>query len=133
MIDISNELFTHIKNSVEQNFNGEIYVLGESLGTPSKFPCVTYEEISNIPVHLDSAAQNKYARLNIRIQVFSNKQTGKRAEARKIYSIVDECLQNVGFHANSFSVKPNFYLTDIYQITSTYEAVTDRNGFIFRR
>lgn len=132
MIDISNELFTMLKQQAEANIE-DVKVIGESQGTPSEFPTITFEEITNIPTHLDSAKLNKYARLNYRIQVFSNKKSGKRAEARAIYKVVDEFMQSVGFHATTFSTTPAFYLTDIYQITSTYEAVADSSGNIFRR
>lgn len=131
MIDISNEVFTIIKKAVKEYDTG-ITVIGESIGNPSRFPCVTVDETSNVPVEMDTSLLNRYALLQYRIQVFSNRESGKRMEAREIYRIIDETMQKHGFTCKTYSVRPNIYLSNIYQIQTTYEAISSRDGFIFR-
>lgn len=131
MIDHSNEIFNVVAKALRSAFEG-IQVKGEYVATPSRFPCVTVDETINIPSHLDSGARNKYARLTYRVQVFSNKENGKRAEARKIYGKVDELMQGMGFFAKTYTTTPAVYNSEIYCITATYEAVVGADGVVYR-
>ena len=58
MIDFSNEIFNAVAKHLRSLYKG-IQVIGEYVKIPSKFPTVTIDEISNIPIHLDSAKVNK--------------------------------------------------------------------------
>lgn len=131
MIDYSFEIFNAVAIDLRAAYEG-IKVVGEYVASPTVFPTVTIDEISNVPVHMDSAVQNKYAQVTYRVQVFSNLRTGKRAEARKIYSRVDEKLQVLGLYAISYSTTPAIYNSEVYCITATYGAVIDRNGAVYR-
>lgn len=131
MIDYSNEIFNTISASLREAYE-RITVMGEYVSVPAEFPCVAIDEISNIPSHLDSAATNKYAAVRYRIQVFSNKTAGKRAEARLIYGTVDEIMQGIGLMCKTFTTTPDVYNSNIYQITATYEGVIDSKGTIYR-
>ncbi len=131
MIDYSNEIFNAVAQDLRLAFP-EIKVVGEYVSSPTVFPTVTIDETNNIPVHLDSAAQSKYAQVVYRVQIFSNKRGGKRAEARDIYKRVDDIMQSMGFFASSYSSTPTIYNSEIYQITATYLAVIDRNGAVYR-
>ena len=132
MIDKSNEIVTLGTKKLRETYPN-ITVIGEYVDTPSKFPCVTLDETSNIPVHLDSATVNKYANIQYRVQVFSNKESGKRAECREIYNTIDELLQSIGLVCTSYVTTPTVYNSSIYQITAIYSGVIDRNGSLFRR
>jgi hypothetical protein len=110
----------------------DIQVKGEYVATPTAFPTVTIDEIQNIPVHLDSGIENKFAEVVYRVQIFSNSKHGKRAQAREIYGVVDAKLQSLGLYAVSFSTTPAIYNSEIYSITATYRGVIDRNGVIYR-
>ena len=131
MIDYSFEIFNAVATDLRAAYEG-IKVVGEYVASPTVFPTVTIDEISNVPVHMDSAVQNKYAQVTYRVQVFSNLRTGKRAEAREIYSRVDEKLQELGLYAISYSTTPAIYNSEVYCITATYSAVIDRNGAVYR-
>lgn len=109
-----------------------IQVKGEYVSTPSKFPTVTIDETSNVPTHLDGGRTNKYAAITYRVQIFSNKENGKRAEARKIYKTVDELMQDMGLFAKTYTTTPAVYNSEIYCITATYEGVIDVGGTIYR-
>ena len=131
MIDKSNEIFNLVATKLREEFEG-ITVIGESIDTPSKFPCATIDETYNVPVEKDSRTLNEYAHVRYRVQVFSNA-TSKRAEARKIYKVIDEVLQGINLDCKSFSTLPEIYNSKIYQITSTYEAIIKEDGTIFRK
>ena len=131
MIDYSNEIFNTVAVSLRSAFEG-IYVKGEFVNIPAKFPCVTIDEIRNIPDYLDSAQEAKYARVTYRVQVFSNAESGKRGEARKIYDRVDRTMMELGLFCKSYSTTPEVYNSEIYSITATYEGVIGRDGVIYR-
>lgn len=131
MIDYSNEIFDKAAKHLRSVYEG-IQVKGEYVATPSRFPTVTIDETRNIPAHLDSGSKNKYASVTYRVQVFSNKESGKRAEARKIYAAADEIMQELGLVAKTYTTTPSIYNSEIYCITATYEGVIDIGGVIYR-
>lgn len=131
MIDHSNEIFNIVATDLRSAYSG-VKVVGEYVATPTTFPTVTLDEIQNIPVHMDSAVENKYAEVVYRVQVFSNSKRGKRAEAREIYDSVDVKLQSLGLRAVTFSTTPAIYNSEIYSITATYRGVINKDGVIFR-
>ena len=131
MIDFSNEIFDAVAKHLRSLYKG-IQVKGEYVATPAKFPTVTIDEIGNIPVELDSAKTSKYADVVYRVQVFSNKANGKRAEAREIYKAVDEKLMELGLIAKTFTTTPAIYNSEIYSITATYGGIIGRDGVIYR-
>ena len=131
MIDHSNEIFNDVATDLRSAYTG-IKVVGEYVSSPTSFPTVTIDETQNTPVHMDSAVHNKYAQVQYRVQVFTNKKSGKRAQAREIYGRVDEKLQALGLYAISYSTTPAIYNSDVYCITAIYTGVIDRNGVVYR-
>ena len=132
MIDKANEIFTLVATKLREKYQG-ISVVGEYVDVPSKFPCVTFDETYNVPTNLDNAKFNKYARVQYRVQVFSNKDSGKKAEAREIYKSVDEILQEIGLLCTSYMTTPTIYNSSIYQITAIHSGTIDNKGYIYRR
>jgi hypothetical protein len=130
MVDYSNEVFSVVAKDLRSLYSG-IQVIGEYVETPAKFPTVTLDEINNVPVHLDSGATNKYARVLYRCQVFCNGE-GKRQKARTIYDTVDRILMGNGLYAKSYTTTPAIYNSEIYCITATYEGVIGEDGVIYR-
>lgn len=130
MIDYSNEIFNEVAGHLRSLYPG-VQVIGEYVDTPAKFPTVTIDEISNTPVYLDTAAENKYARVVYRVQVFCNGD-GKRSAARQIYGSVDEALMLKNLFAKTYTTTPAIYNSDIYCITATHEGVIGEDGTIYR-
>lgn len=130
MIDYSIEIFNTVAKDLRSAFKG-ITVVGEYVETPAKFPCVTLDEIKNIPTHLDSATENKYAQVTYRSQVFCNGE-GKRKKAREIYNSLDKTLMGLGLYAKSYTTTPAIYNSEVYCITATYEGVIGMDGTIYR-
>ena len=131
MIDFSNEIFNAVALELRSLFP-QLQVKGEYVDVPAAFPCLAIDEIRNIPAHLDSGKRNKYAAVTYRIQVFSNLESGKRAQAREIYAAADEILMGLGLFCKSYTTTPAIYNAEIYSITATYEGVIDATGVIYR-
>ena len=130
MINFSNEVFNTAATNLRSLYS-DIQVVGEYVETPAQFPTVTLDEISNVPVHMDSAATNKYARVIYRSQIFCNG-VGKRQRARDIYDSLDRILMGVGLVAKTYSTTPAIYNSEIYCITATHEGVIGEDGVIYR-
>ena len=134
MIDVLNEVFTSVAVPVREAHPG-IMVTGEYTRQPSKFPALTLDETQNVMVERleDSSNEEKFSRLTYRMQVFSNKASGKKAEARAIFATADEVMRGMGFRRITYTTTPEIYDSTVYSITATYEAVIDENGFTYKR
>jgi hypothetical protein len=132
MIDYSNPIFNRIAQKVWEVHGKSVKVVGEYVDTPKEFPCVAIDEIYNIPTELDSG-EPKYAAVTYRVQVFSNKRSGKRAEAREIYSTVADEMYSINLMGKTYTATPDVYNANIYQIRGTFEGAIRKDGMIFRR
>lgn len=134
MIDYQNEIFTEVATAVRSSHKG-VFVTGEYTRSPSKFPTVTIDEIENVTMSnlVDSSGEEKFSGLTYRIQVFSNKTAGKKAEARSIFKTADSVMIGLGFQRVTYMTTPEIYDSTIYSITATYEATVNVNGVFFRR
>ena len=130
MIDYSNEIFSAVAADLRSTYEG-IKVVGEYIASPTLFPTVTIDEIQNVPAHLDSATQPKYASVVYRVQVFCNG-TGKRAKAREIFGTVASRLGSMGLVGVTYTTTPSIYNSEVYCITGTFRGVIDRDGVIYR-
>jgi hypothetical protein len=134
MIDLNSTVFTNVATVVRDNHAGAT-VIGEYVRKPSKFPTVTLDEISNVMVDSleDSSNEEKFAGVTYRLQVFSNKQNGKKAEAREIFATADAEMRRMGFRRVTYSTTPEIYKSTVYEITATYEAIVSWDGFVYVR
>lgn len=134
MIDYSNHIFTNVANDVRNAHIG-VKVIGEYVRTPSSFPTVALDEISNVMVDRleDSSHEETFAGVTYRLQVFSNKQSGKRTEARAIFATADATMRRMGFRRVTYATTPEIYDSTIYGITATYEGVISIQGYVYKR
>lgn len=134
MLDFSNEIFTAVAAPVRKAHRG-ITVIGEHTRNPSKFPCLTLDETQNVTMGnlADSSQTEKFVGLTYRLQVFSNKTNGKKAEARAIFATADNVMLAMGFQRITYSTTPEIYESTIYSITATYEAVVGVDGVMYKR
>lgn len=134
MIDVSNEVFTRVAKAIRGKYF-TAKVTGEYIRRPSEFPTVTLDEIENTTVdRLEDSSQNEnFVGVTYRLQVFSNKQGGKRAEAREIFATADAEMRSMGFRRVTYTTTPEIYESTIYSITATYEAVVSSEGYMYAR
>lgn len=134
MIDFYNEIFSAVATAVRDNHIA-VTVTGEYTRKPSKFPAVTLDEFRNVMVDAleDSSNEERFAGVAYRLQVFSNKENGKKAEARAIFTTADAEMRRMGFRRISFTTTPEIYDSTIYNITAIYEAVISASGGVYKR
>ena len=134
MIDYLNEIFTTVATTLREK-HSEITVTGEYTRMPSKFPSATLDEIENVTVNAleDSSAAENFSGLSYRLQVFSNRQSGKKAEARAIFATADSTMRGLGFRRITYTTTPEIYESTIYSITATYAAIAGSDGVIYKR
>lgn len=134
MLDFNNEIFTTVATAIRNEHLGAT-VTGEYTRSPSKFPTVTLDETQNVMVDRleDSSGEEKFAGVTYRLQVFCNKQSGKKAEARSIFATADAEMRRMGFRRVTYAVTPEIYDSTVYNITATYEAVLGADGYAYKR
>ncbi|MBP5741279.1 MAG: hypothetical protein J6W59_05965 [Bacteroidales bacterium] len=130
MIDIYSQVFTKLYNGltgvkVEDEYPNAL---------PGTFPAVTLAETRNLnDINLnDSSEREKFARLRYRVRVYSNKTTGRKSEARNIFSTADSIMWDAGFRRVAYTATPEIYNSTIYGISAEYESVVDENGVLYR-
>lgn len=134
MNDFENEIFTAVAAEVRSEHPGAV-VKGEFVRSPAEFPMAAISEFENIMIDelMDSSQKEHYSGLGYRLQVFSNKIGGKKAEAKAIFATADKKICSMGFHRRTYAITPEIYDSTIYSITATYEAIVDVNGTIYKR
>ena len=134
MIDLENEIFTAVANAVRFE-HAHATIKSEYIRTPATFPTVALSETDNVVVDelMDSSLEEKYAGLGFRLQVFSNKDAGRKTEAKAIFKTADDVLCGMGFRRRTYTTIPEIYSSTIFSITATYEAIADANGVLYKR
>ena len=133
MIDIENQVYTEIYNKVTASFPNAKIESTLNL-TPSEFPCVCVEEISNTSLEssIDSASNENHATVTYEVNIFSNKAVGRKSEAKEILNLIDTMLLSYGFIRLS---KEPVSLSEgtMYRIIVRYRAVVSKDHTLFRR
>lgn len=134
MIDIENELFNQIATKLRNKFNS-ISVYGEYIRSPAVFPAVFIEERGNNVYERtqDSGNIENHARLMYEVNVYSNKQTGKKSECKKIFEVIDNEFASMGFTRTLKEPIANLEDASIYRMVGRYTGVISTNKTIYRR
>jgi len=134
VIDIENEVFNRIATRLREEFN-PISVYGEYIKSPAVFPAVIIEERGNSAHERtqDSGSVENHARLMYEVNVYSNKQSGKKSECKSIFKVIDEEFASMGFTRTLKEPISNLEDATIYRMIGRYTAVVAVGGIIFRR
>ena len=127
MISIYVELFNRIAPLLRQQFKG-ISVYPEYLNAPAKFPHVSIVEADNYTQQSSVGLLNNEVAVNLlyEINVYSNKQNGKKQEADKIMNVIDDQMQDMGFIRTSKIPIANIENATIYRIVARYTKLQTR-------
>lgn len=128
MIDIENDVINLVARTVHQTWPSA-FVGGEYTEYPSAMPAVTVEEIDN-SVYQKMRTENieNAASVTYQINVFSNKAGGRKSEAKRILSAIDNALSANGFTRVMTNHIPNLNDSTIFRIVARYEAVVGPHG-----
>jgi hypothetical protein len=134
MIDIENEVFNHVSATLREKYTG-IYVVGEYVKTPPKFPCVSLVEMDNQTYQRteDSGSSENHVSVMYEVNVYSNKTIGKKSECKEIAAIIDEQMLALGFARTMLQPIPNLDDATIYRMVGRYSAIISKDKLLFRR
>ena len=132
MIDLEFDIFTALATRLRTEYPG-IFVSGEYVPAPPSFPAVSIVESDNRVVedmrtlNIENAALVMYE-----VQIYSAKVNGKKAEAKEIAETVDAFLTSIGFTRTMKNQVPNMNDATIYRIVCRYEAIIDKDFWIYQ-
>ena len=134
MIDCENEIFSTVAESVRKAYPS-VFISGEYVRTPSKFPFVSLIEMSNTAYDRTqtSGSLENHASLMYEVNVYSNKKSGKKSECKAIASLIDNELAALGFSRTMLQPIPNMDDATIYRMTGRYTAVISKDKKLYRR
>ena len=123
MIDIESFVFSRVSEKLRNTFD-DIFVSGEYIDAPAKFPAVTLIEVNNsvLPSMRTTTVENGTTVL-YEVNVFSNKIGYKKSEAKDILEIIDAEMSAIGFMRTMAQPTPNLADSTIYRITARYSGV----------
>ena len=133
-IEFENALFTKLAIAVRLQYP-EAYVVGEYVAQPPRFPAVYIVEQNN-SVYMpgrDSGDIENYSDVMYQVDVYSDRNVGKKAECKAIMAIIDDQLSKLGFTRTFLNPVPNYNEPSIYRMTGRYRAVVDKDSTIYRR
>lgn len=134
MIDVESAIFSEIATALRDAFD-DIYVAGEYVAQPPRFPAVLLVEMDNTvyPSGRDSGGIENYADVMYQVDVFSNRVRGKKAECKAIISLIDSEFARLGFTRSFLNPVQNMNDATIYRMTGRYRAVVGKDNYVYRR
>lgn len=120
------KIFDPIATQLRSQFDG-IYVTGEYVDAPPRFPAVSIIEADNYVDYdkMSSRADEEYSIVMYEVEVYTNLESGKQMQAREILSTIDAILYDLNFTRLSMTPVPNMANTSIYRLVARYRAETD--------
>lgn len=132
MIDIESTVFDYVATALREEYKG-ISVVSTSSDTPAKFPTVCLWEQDNscyAPSQTAECREN-HAQLMYQCEVYSNRQSGKKAQAREIAAFVDRKMQELGFIRTFGQPVPNVADMTIYRYTMRFSGIIGRDNIVY--
>ena len=126
MIDVESKVYTPIAVALRNTFSG-IFVSGEYVKAPSRFPHVSIVEMDNYTStdRLDTSDTERFSTVMYEVKVYSNKASGKKTECKEIMAFIDALMYKMNFKRLSLAPVPNMDDATIYRMTARYRAETD--------
>ena len=134
MIDIESEVFNTVSEKVREQYP-EIFMTAQYVKSPSSFPCVSLIETDN-QIYRNtrtSGCIENHAQVVYEVNVYSNKQRGKKAECKEILGFIDKQLEALGFTRTLMTPVPNEVDATIYRMVARYRAIVSKENVIYRR
>ena len=127
MIDIESKVISEIKTALATDYpNLPLYSTMTRI--PEKMPCACVEEIDNY-IHKNAMTTShieNVAEVTYEVNVYSNKKTGKKAECKAIFQIIDETLSDMGF-IREYTKPVTLDSGTVYQYIARYTTLATNN------
>lgn len=130
MIDAESFIFSKIAGVLRTDYPG-IFVTGEFVDSPAKFPTVTIVEAENtVYQKMRTTTIENAAQLMYEVNVYSNKTGYKKSEAKDIMDAIDQQFTTLGFTRTMCNPVSNLQDATIYRIVARYTGVVvpERSG-----
>lgn len=133
MIDKENEVFTRVRERILEAFP-DASVDSSYQPVPSGFPHVSiYQSDAFVPSDkVDSSVLSKYLSMTFMVQVYSNKEKGRKQECKKLMSIIVDTMEWMNFRMIVLTPVPNLNDSSIYRLSAQFEGMADADGFYGR-
>ena len=134
MIEVENEIFSIVANAVRTAYP-DAYVVGEYVKSPSRFPSVSIVEIENTAYDRtqSSGSLENHADITYEVNIYSNKESGKKSECKEIASLIDDEFATLGFSRTMLQPISNVDDATIYRMLGRYRGVVSKDKIVFRR
>lgn len=134
MIDMEDDVFNEIAEQVYEKYP-EVFMTSEYVKSPSSFPCVSLVEIDNATFRNSQTTDGyeNHVTVTYELNVYSNRDVGKKSECKEIVSFIDELLLGLNFTRTMLEPVPNLEDATIYRMLGRYRAVISKNNTIYRR
>lgn len=114
------------------NKSNPIFMTGEYIDSPSKFPAVSIIEASNVVYQkMRTTKIENHAKVMYEVNIFSNLSGFRKAESEAILSVVDDEFAKLNFTRIMWTPASNIQDATIYRIVARYEGVVDGDGVIY--
>ena len=131
MIDLESDIYSYIASALRTAHPG-LTVYGDYTVAPASFPCVMLLEVDNrVLQRVRTDNIENAVSCTFEANVYSNKASGKKTEAREIGDTLDSLFAGIGFTRTFRQQVPNLKDATIYRIVCRYEAVIDKNYMIY--
>lgn len=132
MIDVENIVHTTLKEALTEAYPSLSYS-SEYVDAPAQFPAVTVVESDNRVYKKMSALEiENHAELTYDCNVYSNKASGRKTEAKAIAETLDTAFKNMGFTRRMKQPMPNLQDSRIYRIFLRYEGIVDTENIVYQ-
>ena len=132
MKDCENEIYTLIAQRLRAEFPG-IAISGDQDAVAPRFPFVSIEMSDNTTLFKVMDSGNyEVSIVYFDINIYSNLKTGRKAEARKIASVIDSVLTPKNFRRMEMRPLHDKHNPNLYRIFANYRVATDGKYF-YRR
>lgn len=134
--DYKSELFTDIYDAVIAEYP-TAFIETDISREPSTFPVVNvmFSDSNITQRFVNSSRKEKYRDIRVTVEVYSNLQNGRQAEASAIMAIIDNLMRIVGLVG--YQMNPvNLTSSDneaIFRLLSRYEGTVDDKGVFYTR
>lgn len=125
MIDIESKVYSPIATALKAAYSN-IFVTSEPTPIPEKPLVVGIVQMDNYMSinRLDNSGRERYSTLMFQVDVYSNKQTGKKSQCKEVMNVVDKMMFDMNFTRLSLTPIPSPE-TGYYRYTARYRAETD--------
>lgn len=131
MIDAENFIFNRLANVLRGAYPG-IWVVGEYIDVPADFPAVSIVESDNSVLTRQSTLNIENAvSVMYEVNVYSNLARGRKQQAKAIMAALDEEFSKMNFVRISCNPISNLQDATIYRMVARYEAVIDKDFWIY--